>query len=87
LLFIVGLGYDRPPMPRHVFCNRCDANLGVLFERATENGASLDFRPFDVCWHVSREQLVDELDALYRGESSLAVSLRRIEAPAAQLPV
>jgi hypothetical protein len=73
-------------MPRHVFCNRCDANLGVLFERASEDGASLDFRPYDVCWHVSRAQLVEELDALYWGESTLAVSLRRIEARTAQLP-
>jgi hypothetical protein len=73
-------------MPRHVLCNRCDANLGVLFERVSEDGAWLDFRPYDVCWHVSREQLVEELDALYRGESTLAVSLRRIEARTAQLP-
>src|SRR5215216_212663 len=73
-----------PAMPRYVFCNRCDANLGVLFERAGEDGAWLDFRPYDICWHVTRERLVEELDALYRGESSLTVTLRRIEARAAQ---
>jgi hypothetical protein len=57
----------------------------VLFER--EGGAdapTLDFLPHDDCWHVSRQQLVGDLDALNSGESSLPVSLRRIPAGARQ---
>jgi hypothetical protein len=69
-----------------VFCDLCDTNLGVLFER--DGGAdapTLDFLPHDDCWHVSRQQLVADLDALNSGESSLPVSLKRIPAGSTQL--
>ena len=75
-------------MSRLVFCDLCDANLGVLFEREGDSDApTLDFLPHDNCWHVSRQQLVGDLDALNSGESSLPVSLRRIPAGARQLSV
>jgi len=75
-------------MSRLVFCDLCDANLGVLFEREADADApTLDFLPHDDCWHVSRLQLVGDLDALNSGESSLPVSLRRIPAGARQLSV
>ena len=75
-------------MSRLVFCDLCDANLGVLFEREGDADApKLDFLPHDDCWHVSRLQLVGDLDALNSGESSLPVSLRRIPAGARQLSV
>jgi hypothetical protein len=44
----------------------------------------LDFLPHDDCWHVSRQQLVEDLEALHSGESSLPVSLKRIAAGARQ---
>jgi hypothetical protein len=73
-------------MSRFVFCGICDTNLGVLFERDAENDApTLDFLPHDDCWHVSRQQLVENLEALHSGESSLPVSLKRIAAGARQL--
>jgi hypothetical protein len=72
-------------MSRLVFCDLCDANLGVLFEREGDADAPiLDFLPHDDCWHVSRQQVVGDLDALNSGESSLPVSLRRIPAGARQ---
>jgi hypothetical protein len=75
-------------MSRLVFCDLCDANLGVLFEREGDVGTpTLDFLPHEDCWHVSRLQLVGDLDALNSGESSLPVSLRRIPAGARQLSV
>jgi hypothetical protein len=73
-------------MSRFVFCGMCDTNLGVLFEREAEDDApAFDFLPHDDCWHVSRQQLVEDLEALHRGESSLPVSLKRIAAGARQL--
>jgi hypothetical protein len=73
-------------MSRFVFCGICDTNLGVLFERDAEDDATgLDFLPQDDCWHVSHQQLVEDLEALHRGESSLPVSLKRIAAGAGQL--
>ena len=73
-------------MSRFVFCGICDTNLGVLFERDAEDDApTLDFLPHDDCWHVSRQQLVEDLEALHSGESSLPVSLKRIAAGARQL--
>ena len=73
-------------MSRFVFCDRCDANRGVLFEREGDTDApTLDFVPHDDCWHVSREQLVEDLEALQLGESSLPVSLKRIAAGARHL--
>jgi hypothetical protein len=75
-------------MSRFVFCDICDANLGVLFEREAEDHApTLDFLPHDDCWHVSRRQLVEDVYALHSGESSLPVSLKRIPARARQLSV
>ena len=75
-------------MSRFVFCDLCDANLGVLFEcEGDADAPTLDFLPHDNCWHVSRQQLVGDLDALNSGESSLPVSLRRIPAGARQLSV
>jgi hypothetical protein len=73
-------------MSRFVFCGICDTNLGVLFERDAEDDApGLDFLPHEDCWHVSRQQLVEDLEALHSGESSLPVSLKRIAAGARQL--
>jgi hypothetical protein len=73
-------------MSRFVFCGICDTNLGVLFEReAIDDSPAFDFLPHDDCWHVSRQQLVEDLEALHRGESSLPVSLKRIAAGARQL--
>jgi hypothetical protein len=73
-------------MSRFVFCDICDTDLGVLFEReAKDDARTLDFLPHDDCWHVSRPQLVEDLEALHRGESSLPVSLKRIAAGARQL--
>jgi hypothetical protein len=73
-------------MSRVVFCDLCDANLGVLFERAGDvDPPTLDFLPHDDCWHVSRQQLVEDLEALHSGESSLPVSLKRIPARVRQL--
>jgi hypothetical protein len=60
-----------------VLCDRCDTNLGLLFQ--------LDFLPNEDCWHVRREQLVAEIGAVYAGESSLPVSLKRIALRARQL--
>ena len=75
-------------MSRLVFCDLCDANLGVLFERDGDADApTLDFLPHDDCWHVSRQQLVGDLDALNSGESSLPVSLKRIPDGARQVSV
>jgi hypothetical protein len=73
-------------MSRFVFCGICDTNLGVLFERdAAPDSPAFDFLPHDDCWHVSRQQLVEDLEALHRGESSLPVSLKRIGPGARQL--
>ena len=73
-------------MSRFVFCGICDTNLGVLFEReAIDDSPAFDFLPHDDCWHVSRQQLVEDLEALHRGESSLPVSLKRVAAGAGQL--
>jgi hypothetical protein len=73
-------------MSRFVFCGICDTNLGVLFERDPEDDSpALDFLPHDDCWHVSRQQLVEDLEVLHRGESSLPVSLKRIAAGTRQL--
>jgi hypothetical protein len=73
-------------MSRFVFCGICDTNLGVLFERDSEHDSpALDFLPHDDCWHVSRQQLVEDLEALHSGESSLPVSLKRIAAGARHL--
>jgi hypothetical protein len=64
-------------MSRFVFCGICDTNLGVLFERDVEDDSpGLDFLPHDDCWHVSRQQLVEDLEALHSEESSLPVSLK-----------
>ncbi len=71
-------------MSRLVFCDLCDANLGVLFER-DKDAARLDFLPHDDCWHVTRQELVEDLEALHAGESSLPVSLKRIPARARQM--
>lgn len=68
-------------MSRLVLCNLCDTNLGVLFEREADT-STLDFLPHDDCAHVSREQIVEDLEALHSGESSLPVSLKRIPARA-----
>jgi hypothetical protein len=68
-----------------VLCDRCDTNLGVLFEREVDDGESLDFVPNDDCWHVTREQVVEDIDGIYAGESSLPVSLKRIAVRARQL--
>jgi hypothetical protein len=69
-----------------VFCDLCDTNLGVLFERGEEVGApTLDLLPHHDCWHVTRQALVEDLEALHAGESSLPVSLKRIPARARQL--
>jgi hypothetical protein len=63
---------------RLVFCARCDTDLGVLFEREADDGStSVDFRPHGDCWHLRREEVVDDLEALFSGESSLPVKLRR----------
>ena len=63
---------------RLVFCARCDTDLGVLFEREADyGGTSVDYRPHGDCWHLSHEEVVDDLDALFSGESSLPVKLRR----------
>jgi hypothetical protein len=72
-------------MSRLVLCDRCDANLGVVFQREVSDGESLDFLPNDDCWHVTREQLVADIGAVYAGESSLPVSLKRIALRARQL--
>lgn len=65
-------------MSRLVFCARCDTDLGVLFEREADDGStSVDFLPHGDCWHLRREQVVDDLEALFSGESSLPVKLRR----------
>jgi hypothetical protein len=72
-------------MSRMVLCHFCDTNLGVVFEREAGERDSLDFLPNDDCWHVTREQLVQDIEALYAGESSLPVSLRRLPARARQV--
>jgi hypothetical protein len=73
-------------MSRLVFCDLCDTNLGVLFERDGDAGApTLDLLPHDGCWHVTRQALVEDLEALHAGESSLPVSLKRIPARAREL--
>lgn len=65
-------------MSRLVFCALCGTDLGVLFEREADDGsASVDFRPHSDCWHLRREEIVDDLEALFSGESSLPVKLRR----------
>ena len=78
-------GYDSASMSRMVLCHFCDTNLGVVFEREAGERESLDFLPNDDCWHVTREQLVEDIEALYAGESSLPVSLRRIAVRARQV--
>jgi hypothetical protein len=65
-------------MARLVLCALCGTNLGVFFERESDLGGTLDYLPHADCWHVSREQVVEDLDALHAGESSLPVSLKRI---------
>ena len=56
-------------MSRFVLCGICDTNLGVLFERDAEDDApGLDFLPHDDCWHVSRQQLVEDLEELHSGD-------------------
>jgi hypothetical protein len=73
-------------MSRLVFCELCDTNLGVLFERDGDaGGPTLDLLPHHDCWHVTRQALVEDLEALHAGESSLPVSLKRIVAGARQL--
>jgi hypothetical protein len=72
-------------MSRLVVCDFCDTNLGVLFEREEGEAESLDFLPNDDCWHVTREQLVEDIEALYAGESSLPASLQRIPVRARQV--
>ena len=72
-------------MSRLVLCDRCDTNLGVLFEREVDDGESLDFLPNNDCWHVTRDQLVEDIDAVYAGESALPVSLTRIGERARQI--
>jgi hypothetical protein len=72
-------------MSRLVLCNVCDTNLGVLFEREAANTSTLDFLPHDDCTHVAWEHVVEDLQELHSGESSLPVSLKRIPARARQL--
>jgi len=72
-------------MARLVFCALCDTTLGVLSEREAKSGSALDFLAHDDCWHVSREQILEDLDALHAGESALPVSLKRIVAGAGHL--
>jgi hypothetical protein len=72
-------------MSRYVFCDSCDTNLGVLFEREIADATSVDFLPHDDCGHLTREQLVTDLDALHRGESSLPVSLKAVAMRSPQL--
>ena len=72
-------------MSRFVICDICDVNLGVLFEREADDVSRLDFLPHDDCSHISREDVVEELEALHAGESSLPASLKRIPARARQL--
>ena len=73
-------------MSRLVFCDLCDTNLGVLFERDGDAGApTLDLLPHHDCWHVTRQALVEDLEALHAGESSLPVSLKRMPARVRQL--
>jgi hypothetical protein len=74
-------------MSRLVLCDLCDTNLGILFERESGDTARLDFLPHDDCWHVSRQRLIEDLDALHAGESALPVSLKRMPAGARQLSV
>jgi hypothetical protein len=77
-----------PDMSRFVFCNLCDTNLGVMFEREDDgDGPTLDFLPHNDCWHVPRQEIVEDLNALHSGESSLPVSLKRIAAGVGQLSV
>jgi hypothetical protein len=72
-------------MSRMVLCNCCDTDLGVVFEREVGHAESLDFVPNDDCWHVTREQLVADIEPVYSGESLLPVSLKRIALRARQL--
>ena len=72
-----GLGRIRlRSVSRGVFCGRCNTDLGFVFERDTEGGTSADFLPHSDCPHVSREKIVDDVGALYLGESSLPVVLK-----------
>jgi hypothetical protein len=80
-------------MARYVVCDLCGSVRGVLFEREIPQGTSLDFLPHEDCAHLTRVQLVTDLDALYEGESSLPVSLKASSAsiresivPTAMLP-
>jgi hypothetical protein len=74
-------------MSRLLICDLCDTNLGVVFERQGDaNATTLDLLPHDDCSHVSRQQLVEDLDALHSGESSLPVSLKPIPAEAMERP-
>lgn len=73
-------------MSRMVVCDLCDTNLGVLIEREEVDSESLDFLPNDDCLHVTREDLVEDIEAIYAGESSLPASLRRIAVRARQMP-
>ena len=73
-------------MSRLVFCDLCDTNLGVLFERDGDAGApTLDLLPHHDCWHVTRQALVEDLEALHAGESSLPFSLKGITTRVRQL--
>ena len=73
-------------MSRLVFCDLCDTNLGVLFERDGDaGGPKLDLLPHHDCWHVTRQALAEDLEALQAGESSLPVSVKRNAARAREL--
>ncbi len=63
-------------MARYVVCDSCGSELGVLCERETAEGTSLEFLPHADCAHLTRVQLVADMDALYEGESSLPASLK-----------
>jgi hypothetical protein len=65
-------------MARLVLCALCGTNLGVFFERESDLGGTPDYVPHADCRHVSRQQVVEDLDALHAGESSLPVSLKPI---------
>ena len=76
-------------MSRLVFCDLCDANLGVLFEREGDADArDARFSAARRLFAGTRLQLVGDLDALNSGESSLPVSLQQmLPAGARQLSV
>jgi hypothetical protein len=62
---------------RFIFCDRCETDRGVVFEREDERGCAVDFVPHDPCPHLSAADIVADLEALYSGESILPVTLRR----------